>query len=67
MCELLADEALTPNINEVVEFAIVVETDDSHINPKNVEEVWNHKNYYERAMKRNAIRKKFNDLFKHKL
>ena len=56
------NEALAPNINEIVQFAIVGGTDDSYVNPKKFEEAWNHKNEYKRLMWRNTIRKEFNDL-----
>ena len=61
------NEALAPNIDDIVEFAMVGGTDDSYVNPKNFENAWNHENEYERLMWRNAIKKEFNDMFKHKV
>ena len=59
------NEALAPNINDIVEFAMVGGMDESYMNPRNFEEAWNHKNEYERSMWRIAIKKEFNEMFKH--
>ena len=61
------NKALAPNMNKIVEFTIVGSADDSYVNPRNIEEAWNHQDEYERSMWRNAIKKKFNDLVKHKV
>ena len=61
------NEALAPNKSDIVEFAMIGGTDESYVNPRNFEEEWNHKNKYEKSMWRNAIKKKFNDMFKHKV
>ena len=38
------DEALPPNINKIIEFAMVGGKDGSYVNLKDFEEEWNYKN-----------------------
>ena len=61
------NEALTQNINKNAEFAMVGRTDDSYINPRNFEEVWNHQDEYQRLMWRNAIKNEFDNMFEHEV
>ena len=42
------NEALDPNINDIVEFAMVGGMDESYVNPKNFKEAWNHSDEYGR-------------------
>jgi len=58
---------LAPNINDIVEFAMIAGTDESYVNPKNFKEAWNHPDEYEKTKWREAIKKEFNDIFKHQV
>ena len=44
------NETLAPNINNIVEFAMVGGMDKSYVNSRNFEEAWNHKDKHEKSM-----------------
>ena len=60
------NSALAPNINDIMEFAIVGGKGDLYINPTHFGEAQNQKYEYDRLMWQNTIKKAFNDVFKDK-